>query len=463
MLGPSRRTPAVAYLAVALASLALYALALLAARPPAGRVPRPLIFGFPLLFAAALLLMYPPTAVDLFHYHADARTLWLHGRNPLVVSPAETDYLLSISWAEQPSPYGPLWSLLTAVIAPLMLLGGYPLLEVLGLKVLAAGSYFACSVLVYHLVARSRPSWAPFAVVLFAWNPFVLLRVVGNGHNDLVMMAFALLALLYARERRWTPALPLLAASVLVKYSSALLGPPLLLYAWTHSEGSPVERARALAPGAALAAALAIASYAPFWAGEATFATLLQQSRQMITSTPHLLFTLLDGQLAEDTASTVARNTMLLVFLAFAVPLTWSARRGFDALVIASASLLLLYLVLAAGWFRPWYMLWPAALLALHPTRWSVALFLALTGANLFPDLVEQYRYDWGVRTLLEARLAPVLVQFALPLAVWLAALWRTGDITLGAGSAGGPPAAPAAPPRAANAGQERGFERKTR
>ncbi|MFN8559339.1 MAG: hypothetical protein U0531_19045 [Dehalococcoidia bacterium] len=63
--------------------------------------------------------MYPPTAVDLFHNQADARTLWVHGANPLIVPPSAHDYPIGISWANQPSPYGPIWNLLTVVPARL--------------------------------------------------------------------------------------------------------------------------------------------------------------------------------------------------------------------------------------------------------------------------------------------------------------------------------------------------------
>ena len=59
--------------------------------------------------------------------------------------------------------------------------------------------------------------------LLFGWSPFVVFRAVGNGHNDIVMMAFALgLRLYVAMQGRWRWAMPLLALSILVKFSTAL-------------------------------------------------------------------------------------------------------------------------------------------------------------------------------------------------------------------------------------------------
>jgi hypothetical protein len=354
----------------------------------------------------------------------------VYGQNPLVVPPSQTDYMIGISWADQPSPYGPFWSLLTVLIAPILVFGDHAVLAIAGFKVLAAASFLGCAVLVYRIVQRTRPGWALFAFVMFAWNPYVLLRTVGNGHNDLTMMVFALLALAAALDRRWTAVFPLLALSVLIKYTTALLGPPILLYAWCSLPGTPLERARVLAPGLGLGALVTVVAYAPFWAGSETFGTMQRQTELMITSTPDLLRAQLVGHLTTADPHEVARWLTIAAFLLLAVPLTWRARRGMDYLLATSFNLLFFYLVIASSWFRPWYLLWPAVLVALRPTKWGAALFLTITTCNLFPDLIEQYRGDWGL-TGEWARAAPVAVQFILPLGVWVAGAVSTRSLTL--------------------------------
>jgi hypothetical protein len=433
MLVPRGEYPVQAYLVLTLAASALYAVALLTVLRWGALVPRTLLVGFPVVFALMLLFMYPPTAVDLFHYHADARTLWIFERNPLVVPPIEVGYPIATSWADQPSPYGPLWSILTVVLAPLMRFGDHVVATLVGFKVLAALTYLGCAWLVYRLVQRTRPGLELVAFVLFAWNPFVLLRVVGNGHNDLAMMLFALGALLAAHQRNWTVAFPLLACSVLVKYTSALLGPPLLLFAWFAIEGSARERVRALAPGIGLAAVLGVLCYIPFWDGLATFDTVTRQAELTITSIPDYLISSWSESLGADAAESRARLVTLGAFALLAIPVTWQARKGFDHLLVAGFTLMFLYLVIAAGWFRPWYMLWPATLLALRPTPWSAALFLTITFGNLFPDLIEQFRYQWGLSSNLEVRGAPLAAQFLLPAVIWVAAVIRWRSLGLGA------------------------------
>lgn len=455
MLGPGRRLPAQAFVVFVGTAFALYLLAVGLAWRHAQRLPRTLLFGFPLLFAVALLLMYPPTAVDLFHYHADARTLWVFGENPLRVPPSRTDYPIGISWADQPSPYGPAWSLLTVPIAPLMAFGDHLLATLVAFKVLAMASYLGCGWLIYRIVRRTRPGWALFAFVLFAWNPFVVLRTVGNGHNDLAMMFFALLALDRAERRDWALAFPLIAISVLIKYTTALIVPPLMLYAWCQLDGPPRARLRALAPGIALAVVTTVICYAPFWAGAATFDSLRGEGAKMITSTAELARHLLvDGGTDEGTAATLARDGTRVLFLLIAIPIAWRARRGFDELVLASFTLTFLYLVIASAWFRPWYMLWPVTLLALRPGRGTATLLVTITFANAFPDLIEQYRYDWGMSGPVLPRLAPLAAQFGLPLLVWLAVRLRYGP-GLGAAPARAPIAA-GSPPATASEAQAR-------
>ena len=432
MLGPGWKGATVQYVGLVVAAFALYGVALAAAWRTSGRLPRVVLFGFPVLFALALLAMYPPTAVDLFHYHADARTLWVHGSNPLTVPPSENPYPIGMSWANQASPYGPLWSLLTGfAVAPA---GKNMLAGVLGLKVIAAASYLASAWFVYRIVARARPGQEALAVVLFAWNPFVVLRVVGNGHNDLVMMALALAAIERAQVRNWWLAFLALACSVLVKYASVLIAPSLLLFAWQHAGATPGRRLRALTGPLSLAGLTSIAIFVPFWEGLATFDTVRGEAGRMITSTPLYLHVLLKGSPASGSeAIGVVTAPLRLMFLGLAVALTWQARRDEDRLISSTFSLFFLYLLIAAAWFRPWYFLWPVALASLRPRSWLAMVLIAITFSGAFPDLVEQFRWHWSwLDSYTKQTAAPILLAFVPPALLWLAGVavfrsWHLG------------------------------------
>lgn len=416
MLGPDWKRVSGLYIAFVLVAFALYGVAVWSLRRV--MLSLPVLAVFPVLFIAALLPMYPPTAVDIFHYQADARTLAIHHQNPLIVAPEVNPYAIGISWAEQPSPYGPAWSLVAAPIA--FVTGDHYIAGLLLFKALAGLTLLGCAALIWRIVRRTRPGAETLAVVLFAWNPAILVRVVGNGHNDLLMMFFALLALERAERQHWVAMWPALALSVLVKYVTALLGPMLLLYAWGHTEGTPRERVRALLPGLGLAGLVTVLCYAPFWAGLDTFKTVAGENRKVITSLSLLVQERLVTVMTPDDAASLARTITRAVFAALYLPLVWQARRDFPRLVACAANALFLYLVVASGWFRPWYLLWPLTLAALLPRTWFTVLFLALSFCACFPDLIEQYRNNMEFfAPYFRAIAAPVMVTVWVPLTLW--------------------------------------------
>jgi hypothetical protein len=433
ILGPGWEHATVVYLSFVAAVFLLYAVALAACwrDQTRGTMPLVIVFGFPVLFALALLALYPPTAMDVFHYHAMGRIAWVHDANPLVTPVKEFPYPIGMSWADAASVYGPVWSLIVWPASKLP--GDHYIAGLLAFKATAAVSYLGCTWLIWLIVRRTRPGDELLAVVLFAWNPFVLMRVVGNGHNDLWMMLFALLALERAERRSWTGSVVSLSLSVLVKYTTALLGPLLLLYIWTHAAGDRWERGLVIARALLIAYVVAVLAYAPFWAGMDTFAALSEQSR-MITSTPVLLEVWFNNLTDPETAARYARWLPGLAFVILYIPILWQSRRSFDHLVVHAFAVLFLYLLLAAAWYRPWYMLWPIAIAALRPRGWLGATLLAITFANSFPDIVEQFRQYWPwLGSYTRAIAAPILIAFVPPLLVWLIGIASLKGWSLGA------------------------------
>ena len=98
-------------------------------------------------------------------------------------------------------------------------------------------------------------------------NPLVLFETGANGHNDAIMVLFMLAGLAALLTTRWywqSLALPLLVASVLVKWTSVLLIPLAIIYLL---RGGRIRR-WGLVPlgiGVALAAGLALPVILPFW------------------------------------------------------------------------------------------------------------------------------------------------------------------------------------------------------
>lgn len=405
--------------------------------------------------AAALVPMYPPFAVDFFHYLGEGRLFWVEGENPMVRGPGEF-FPIGMSYGDEAAAYGPLWYW---TLGPPVLAGGddFPR-SLLLLKAWMTG-WVALSALLGALISRQLARRSDrtagdrelLVAIAIAWNPYVLWRVAGNGHNDIAMMALALLAVWLVVSERWRWVLPALAASVLVKYVSLLLVPVFAVHLWRRS----AEERRAVLPqlgvGAGLAAVLAIVAFAPMWEGLSVFDQVRAQSDRIITSTPDLVSMVLHGwfDLSLERADQIGLRVGMVAFLGVAALLLWRqlvgrggvAERATPEVLIATATLVMLgYALLGIGWFRPWYFLWVVTLAPLLPGRWWLALAVTTSLAGLAPDVAEKYAVFVGTLrplTDVHSALPAILAQFLPPALVWAAALYWTRSTTFGVGDVG--------------------------
>jgi hypothetical protein len=411
------------------AAFALFGLAYLLIPRRLDRTTLALIFGFAALFSVLLIYMYPATAIDIFHYYAAARVLWVYHQNPMAVPVGAHPFIIGISFEDRASPYGPLWQLLTGPTT--ILAGNHWTMGLLGLKLVAAVGFLGSGWIVYLIARHLAPERALTAALLFCWNPFILFRVVGNGHNDIWMVFFILLSIYCAIRGHWVWMFPALAASVLVKYTSLLLGPPLALYAIevarSRRDWRPVIEA---AVGGVTAIIMAIAITLPFW-NEAAFLRSVALAMEAITSTPLLLAVWLTGRVAAGSELAAATQITRVGFAVLYVLLLAAIRPRPQRLLAVSTLALFAYLAVATVWFRPWYCLWFIPLAALLPGRWYLAFGLASSYLVNFAELVEHYRSNlaWLAPHFLGIIAAPVIVQFLVPALVALAGLLITRSV----------------------------------
>ncbi|HYJ12371.1 MAG TPA: polyprenol phosphomannose-dependent alpha 1,6 mannosyltransferase MptB, partial [Thermomicrobiales bacterium] len=192
----------------------------------------------------AFVLMYPTNAIDVYIYAVRSRLLTEYGANPneaLPVSWWETDPYMrfaSREWADDTSPYGPLWNQLAAPITALA--GDSVGIAVIGFKLLCVIAIVAIGWLIHDAVASRNPGWAVMACLFWLWNPLVLWDGIGNAHNDVVLMVPAVAALWAWTKRYDHMVLPLLFASMLIKYVTVILLPVAIVALWKRN--SPAKR-----------------------------------------------------------------------------------------------------------------------------------------------------------------------------------------------------------------------------
>jgi alpha-1,6-mannosyltransferase len=390
----------------------------------AGRHAWAIILGGTAIFGATLVLAYPTAAIDVLIYAVRTRGWALYGLNPLATAPQQLGgdpwIGLAAEWTDAPSPYGLVWEGLS--LLAFRLVRGDFLAHVLALKAMAALFQLGCAGLVALIVGRLKPEWALVGAAAFAWNPLALLESAGNGHNDIVMTFFLLLAVYFAvAGRRWL-VIPALSLSIFTKFVPAIVLPFFLLYLIRRE---PTWRRR-LTVGAGnllLATGLGVALMAPVWpgwnqwavrdlgvgAGKSPFALLVLILRPWLTT-----------NVAFDASRYLLGGLFVLIYL-------WLAWRALSdpphvtGVVLAPTfGILFWYLVLPNQQFHAWYLLWPLALAVLLIPSPALPTMIAFgLTAWLSIPLYETLRvWWWNFLSPLVIHAIAVPFVFGLPLLV---------------------------------------------
>ncbi|GAC1506323.1 MAG: hypothetical protein NVS2B12_20750 [Ktedonobacteraceae bacterium] len=353
-----------------------------------------LVLGFGALFAMTMSFVYPVTAIDVFGYMVQSLILLHHHANPMVTPalnfPTDPMTMYAGGWAGIPTPYGPLGILIDAL--PSLLTGNLAGNNVLANLLLLKGMFSALLIgeafLVYKILAGSAPKFALAGALFIAWNPLALFEYSANGHNDLVVMLFMLLAILALQKERPVLSWALLIASVLVKYATLPLLPLFFIYGVMHQPTS-TERARYIGRVALVSLVLIVVFFAPFWAGPHTLDASLDQDRYFIASFSTLVHDVAASQFTVEKARSLGRVLFGLVYLYALYLSTKSLRHLLQAAFLA----LFFYLAFATGKFESWYAIWPM-MLAISLGRIDETIIIAAfaLGATLSAAV---YEYLW--------------------------------------------------------------------
>lgn len=361
-----------------------------------------------------LLFMTIPvvTSPDIYSYIAYARIGIVHGLNPLTTIPRtiHTDEIYNyIVWVDQPSAYGPSWTLLVCLfqgIFSLCRIGNFLLMMVLTLRAWGLAMHLGSVALIWSIsgslqrlhgiVSQEKRLRTTLA---FAWNPLLLLEACTNAHNDSTLLFVMLLAIWFlvraqmkedsGSSSRWTAWLSptmrrrlaylapaaLLAVGTCLKINLALLVPGLLFYQWLQEAEQPI-RQRLKRVGGSLAAyvGLIVVLYTPFWDGGAIFNVFQVNpaTSRAINTLPDTLSHLYNGitaalgfpvgapigSPAEHFLHTLSMGIFVLIYagLAWQIWHNPNRLRNLHGLVRWMALVWLFYCAVGSPWFWPWYM-----------------------------------------------------------------------------------------------------------
>lgn len=361
-----------------------------------------------------LLFMAIPvvTSPDLYSYIAYARIGTIYGLNPLTTIPRtiHNDVIYSyVLWVDQPSAYGPSWTLLTCLfqwVLSLCRVGNYVLAMVLTLRVWGLAMHLSSVALIWSIsgslqslhgiVSQEKRLRATLA---FAWNPLLLLEACTNAHNDTTLLFLILLAIWFLVHAQFAPGtravsrwnawlkptlrarLVYLAPAVLLalgtslKINLVLLVPGLFFYQWLQETEQPIKQRLMHISGAlAIYGGLILALYAPFWQGGAILNVLQVNpaTYRTINTLPDTLSHLYNGITAAvgfpvgapigSPAEHFLHTLTMGIFVLIYAGLCWQALRepgtlrSIHGLVRWLAVTWLLYCAIGSPWFWPWYM-----------------------------------------------------------------------------------------------------------
>ena len=198
-----------------------------------GRLAWPLVIGVATIVRLALFFMPALLSSDIIDYATHGRVASLHGANPYIQTPSQfpSDPLSSLgAWPTVVTVYGPLWTHVDAAITGLLPNASLVQL-VFAYKLVGLAADVASVCLLFWLVRRWRGLGATavtplVAVAMWLWNPLVNVELIGNAHNESLMIALVLLGMAVVTEAAvrpsrtwlWLAALLTLWLGALVKF-----------------------------------------------------------------------------------------------------------------------------------------------------------------------------------------------------------------------------------------------------
>ncbi len=222
--------PAFVFGAVYAALFAIYLLALRVTRTGQPPCKPSIVIGAGAVFLGIQLFSPVLLSWDVYFYALYGRVLSVYGVSPYGVAPvfAATDPFANfIGDKYLPSWYGPLWTLICAGITRVT--GEHTGWTILVFRSLGLSLAIGIAILIRKILLRIEPRQATRGVLLFLWNPLLVLETGLSAHNDVFMLFFVVLAVWLHLQGWKTAAVLALILSAFVKFLTAMLVPLYLL------------------------------------------------------------------------------------------------------------------------------------------------------------------------------------------------------------------------------------------
>lgn len=228
--GISQFRAAIPFIAVCIALFAVYAKMLRLLRGGQSRAVHRIVF---LAGAAAMLgYVFSPVmfSTDIFAYAMYGRAMSVFGGSPYaaeMANPTTDPYYIQFGLEYLPSWYGPVWTFISAGVT--FFTEENVGVTVLVFRLIAIVCALLASGLIWACLRKFSPENSARGLVLFLWNPLLVIETGLSGHNDSVMLVLVLLGVWLHLRGNKACAVLALTLSALVKFLTGMLVPLYIL------------------------------------------------------------------------------------------------------------------------------------------------------------------------------------------------------------------------------------------
>ncbi len=380
-----------------------------------------LLLGGALLFSLTLLVQPKLFSDDVFTYIFSGRILTLYHANPFNTAPIQFPADPYLRWVvagrNAPNLYGPLWYYASSLLVNIG--GTHQVGTLLLFKGLAIISHLVNIVLVWSILGHIAPKRRVLGTLLYAWNPLILIELAGSAHSEGVLLFLLFLGTWFyvSQEGHWLRWAAFLAFGLALSMNLIVaLFVPLLLWFDVRSERIIGRAIGGFCWRTILVLLPALAIWLPFWRGASTFFALTSAiDMQHFIHSPigtlvgptRAFFRLIAYVLRFpptwnpiSSADVTLRGSATFIFVLIYSNVFGRVRhapvsihsspdidqnnRGFDVLLYAWNVAVFAYLMLVAGWFWPWYLLWLLWVAVLRRFDTFTSTMLILSDTVLF-------------------------------------------------------------------------------
>lgn len=310
------------------------------------------------LVGLAICAVPPVFSGDLYEYLMRGRILGVYHQNPYAHASGEfpQDPLFPFSvWNHTPENYGPAWVLIQWIMPTFF--GGVVSMAVAMHKMLMLGFLSLSGLVFYRIANKIYPAKAIGLTQAFVLNPNLWVQHVLDGHNDIVMVFWMLLAAYLMLRAKWVFSTIAATLAVLVKFSSLFILPALFIATVRqHAEEEFKKKGIFFLKQTVIVLLATVSLYLPFWIGGATFKYFLTFKEWFYSNSVPYAFHLLFVKLGVQIEPIYVKRFFILFFLgnAFSALLWLYLKRPYTAPLFFRA-VAWIFLTLHASYAIPFY------------------------------------------------------------------------------------------------------------